>query len=96
MDGIVTKDSSWPLRVAAMNVYYSQIEYKKRNGFFASTMEELSGLTDRAIVSPLHIEILRDDDDRYTVFVRGAPDGAVASITHNRFLQIVKSNSRES
>jgi hypothetical protein len=42
----VTRDLSWPSRLAAMNVYYAQRAYKETNGKYASKLSELTEYLD--------------------------------------------------
>ena len=53
----VPRDSSWPARLAGMNVYYAQQEYKQETGAYATEMKQLTRLLNQAIVSPFDIEI---------------------------------------
>ena len=53
----VPRDSTWPARLAAVNVYYAQQAYKQKTGSYASRMDQLSELVNQAIVAPFQIEI---------------------------------------
>lgn len=86
----VPKDSSWPVRLAAMNVYYAQQAFKEDNGLYASSLDVLvqNGLINTDITGPFDIRIDLDDKGGYLVEVSGSPDGTVASVTQDRYLRL--------
>jgi len=91
----VPRDSSWPARLAAMNVYYAQHEYKKETGTYATDLDQLIQLVDQAIVAPFQVEIQPlassnelDPEPAFVVVVKDNPDGAVVTVTDQRLIQV--------
>jgi hypothetical protein len=98
----IPRDASWPARLAAMNVYYAQQEYKRETGVYATEINQLTRLLNQAIVSPFHTEIqsisessldAQDANTEFIVVVKGNPDGAVVTVTDKRLLQVHPSTS---
>ena len=91
------RDPSWPGRLAAMNVYYAQKVYSKQqhegdgdgtNGKkYASTIEDLQGLIDEAIVKPFHVEITLTADG-YIAKILGNPDESIVTVTQDRLVEV--------
>ena len=84
----VPKDSSWPVRLAAMHVYYAQSAYFEEHKTYAATLDLLTDFVDTDITDPFDIMIDLNDDDGYLVTVSGSPDGTEATVTHDRLLRI--------
>ena len=86
IDDDTPKDSTWPARLAAMNVYYAQVAYAEDNaGEYASDMQDLEGLVDETIVGPFDIQIdLSDNRKGYLVTV--GIDGISVRLTNDRLL----------
>lgn len=84
------KDSSWPVRLAAMNIYYAQAAFKKDHGTYASSIDTLveENLVNTDITDPFDILIDLDDQGGYLVEVEGFPDGTTATITQDRYLRL--------
>jgi Carbohydrate family 9 binding domain-like len=105
MNEPVARDPTWPPRLAAMNVYYAQRQYRQENGLYATRLDMLTPLLHQAIVSPFQIEILSNDlpnkpfytrqdpEPEFIVVVRGNPDGTVITVTNNRLMQVHWSKS---
>lgn len=73
----ISKDSSWPGRIAAMNVYYAQRYFSNQNnGTYAPSMKELGGLLDNEIVDPFQIKIELIPGG-YLAAVNGNPDAVM-------------------
>jgi hypothetical protein len=86
---IIPRDPSWPGRLAAMNIYYSQkLMHQRTNGRYASTIDELRDLVDPAIVGPFDIRI-KLIDDGFLATASGNPDGSLVSVTHDRLVSVV-------
>jgi hypothetical protein len=83
----VERDPSWPGRVAAMNVYYSQAAYHDEHGTYATTMEGLVDHTDDRIVAPFSIR-LDGNGGGYTATIVGNPDGSVVTVREDRYLRV--------
>jgi hypothetical protein len=62
------RDASWPLRLAAMNVYYAQRAYRERHGKYACCVAQLETehLVDPDIVAPFTVTIVsrKEDNDK--------------------------------
>ena len=84
----VPKDLSWPIRLAAMHMYYAQAAFFQMNGVFAPNLDLLTDLIDADITDPFDILIDLDGKGGYLVTVRGAPDGAIATVTDDRLLRL--------
>lgn len=60
-------DDFWPLRLAVMNVYYSQRHYFETHGCYAKTMDELNHVLDQQTMDPFRehitLKFSNDDDD---------------------------------
>jgi hypothetical protein len=84
----VPKDLSWPVRLAAMHVYYAQAAFFEDHGTYASNIDLLTDLIDSDITDPFDILIDLDDDGGYLVTVSGSPDGTIVTVTHDRFLRL--------
>jgi hypothetical protein len=83
------RDSSWPGRIAAMNVYYAQRYFSKQNnGTYADSMDKLEGLVDDKIVRPFRISI-EPRTKGFVATVHGNPDGTCVTITHDRLLEVI-------
>eukprot|EP00980_Cylindrotheca_fusiformis_P006702 scaffold1398_cov116-Cylindrotheca_fusiformis.AAC.19 len=82
------KDLSWPSRLAAMNVYYSQRAFHDKYGAFASKTSELAQFFAFSIVDPFEIEISTDTDG-YKAVIFG--HGYEVSVTQDRHLHVEKS-----
>jgi hypothetical protein len=98
----IPRDASWPARLAAMNVYYAQQEYRRETGVYATEINQLTRLLNQAIVSPFQIEIqsisessldAKEANTEFIVVVKGNPDGAVVTVTDKRLLQVHPSTS---
>lgn len=90
------KDASWPVRLAAMNVYYAQSAYHRINQRYASNLQQLGDLVDWSIISPFKTRLVMDGEQKYTALVGGSPDGNMASVTQERYLQIIDDDLLES
>mmetsp|Transcript_10307 Transcript_10307/g.21649 ORF Transcript_10307/g.21649 Transcript_10307/m.21649 type:complete len:119 (-) Transcript_10307:156-512(-) len=89
---LVPRDPSWPGRIAAMNVYYSQrYYYKQNNGTYAASIDQLDGLLDDKIVRPFEIST-KLVSGGFKATVSGNPDGSVVTITNDRLLQVISSS----
>jgi len=51
------KDSAWPARLAAMNIYYAQKYYHKLNKHYADQLSTLAPFLNQEIVSPFDVMI---------------------------------------
>jgi hypothetical protein len=51
-------DETFPVRFAAMNVYYAQRYYKQLHHQYASTIDELIPYTDESVLAPFDIHII--------------------------------------
>jgi hypothetical protein len=98
----IPRDASWPARLAAMNVYYAQQEYKRETGDYATEINQLTRLLNQAIRSPFQIEIqsisessldVQDLNTEFIVVIKGNPDGPVVTVTDKRLLQVHPSTS---
>ena len=86
--GSVPRDSAWPGRIAAMNVYYAQRYFSDQtNGTYAASIEMLEGLLNNAIVRPFKI-CIELVPDGFVATVRGNPDGSYVTITNDRLLHV--------
>ena len=102
------RDPTWPARLAGMNIYYAQHSYKKRNGVFAMSMEQLKDLVDTKIVDPFDIdigvedhkpsgqsnddEISRDMRDNFVATVHDKSTGIIVTVTNDRNLRVQKNS----
>jgi hypothetical protein len=85
-DYLQTRDMSWPLRLAVMNVYYAQHHYKELHGRFSEDLKALDKFLDQCIVSPFEISISTGSDNTFLV---KATDGSLkASVTDDRYMLI--------
>jgi hypothetical protein len=85
----VPRDSTWPGRIAAMNIYYAQRYFSdQNNGTYAASIEKLEGLLDNEIVRPFKIRIELVPGG-FVATVSGNPDGSYVTITNDRLLQDV-------
>ena len=82
------KDSSWPVRLAAMHMYYAQSAFFEEHKAYASNLDQLTNLVDTDITDPFDIFIDLNDGGGYLVTVSGSPDGTEATITDDRLLRI--------
>ncbi len=87
-DNPIPQDSTWPVRLAAMHVYYAQTAFFEEHRTYASNMDLLVHLIDSDIMDPFDIVIDLDADGGYCVTVSGSPDGTVAIVTNDRFLRL--------
>lgn len=85
--GPTPKDTTWPLRMAGMSLYYAQHEYKRRTGIFAERVEQIADLIDQAAVSSFHVEITLEGDSFETT-VRERSCGWSVSVTEDRLLSV--------
>ncbi|CAJ1916497.1 unnamed protein product [Cylindrotheca closterium] len=79
------KDPTWPLRLAAMNVYYAQRAHQEAKEKYASKMSELLQNLNIAIVDPFDVDI-KCDVDGYTAVVTG--NGYVVSVNQDRLIKV--------
>lgn len=91
-----TADSSWPAKLAAMNVYYAELAYKdSHDGKFTSDMMDLKPFLDEDIMSPFHVEIhFTTKDKGLTFFATISPthdnsNSTSMTINNERFLVVV-------
>ncbi len=77
----IPRDASWPARLAAMNVYYAQQEYKRETGDYATEINHESSLD------------VQDLNTEFIVVIKGNPDGPVVTVTDKRLLQVHPSTS---
>ena len=92
----VPRDPTWPARLAAMNVYYAQQQYKQETGSYATETDQLSQHVDQAILSPFQVEIHSSDKSsskldpkpEFIVTVKGNQDGSVVTVTDKRLIQV--------
>jgi hypothetical protein len=81
------RDPSWPVRLAAMNVYYAQVAYKQKQDVYASDMADLEAWLNKAIVEPFDVMIITADDRQG--FVVEVSDGTrLAMVREDRFLTV--------
>jgi hypothetical protein len=96
---IIPKDTTWPARLAAMNVYYAQVLYQQQQqgkGTYASSLAQLTELVDDAIVGPFQIQFeLSSDGESYVATVTGNPDGCAVTVTQDRLLQVIRPNGAD-
>jgi hypothetical protein len=81
------KDPTWPLRMAAMTLYYAQHEYKKRTGIFAERVEQIVDLMDQAAVLSFHVEIMLEADS-FEVTVREMTCGWSVTVAEDRLISV--------
>jgi len=85
-------DTSWPARLAAMNVYYAESQYRSIEGSYASDMSQLESFLDLDILAPFDVHIEVDDSDNLsylaTVKSKRTPERAIikASVTNDRLV----------
>lgn len=90
MDDISTSgagDPFWPLKLAAMNVYYAQRKMKHFQGTFSSSLEALSGLVDPKTLAPFDSSIrinVGDNGESYTAYIESS--GRLVSINSDRLM----------
>ena len=62
-------DPFWPLRLAAMNVYYAQRHYYDKHGVYATHLDVLHGLLDDPTLDPFrdNMVLLEASKDGYTI-----------------------------
>lgn len=84
------RDSSWPARLAVMNVYYAQHEYYAQHGSFASKMNQPAKFVNQAIVSSFQIDCngASDGSPAFMVVVKGNLDGRMVIVTDDRLIQV--------
>ncbi len=74
LDDIVEKgagDAYWPLKLAAMNVYYAQHRYKELNGEFVSDLKALNEFIDPNTLKPFEASINIDaSSDSFVVRIQ--------------------------
>jgi len=81
----IVKDTSWPLRMAGMSLYYAQHEYKSRYGVFAERIEQVIDLMDQSAVSPFHVEIMLKGSG-FEIIVQEKSCGWEVSVTDDRLV----------
>lgn len=86
-ESVLPRDTSWPARLAAMNVYYAQKSFHEKHGMYASKIEDLLELLDSAIISPFQIQITVGKDS-FLVSVTGNFDGTIITVTEDRYLRV--------
>ena len=91
--GDAPNDSTWPARLAAMNIYYAQVAYAEDHaGEYASQMAQLEGLVDKSIVDPFDVIInVSADKKEYVVTVR--IDQSCIQVTNERLLTVAAGES---
>ncbi len=80
-------DPFWPLKLAAMNVYYAQRKMKDLLGQFSSSLDSLSGLVDPKTLAPFASSVRIDVDDgseSYTAHIECS--GRLVSINSDRLM----------
>lgn len=82
------RDPTWPLRLAAMNIYYAQRAFSEKNDRrFASTLGQLEPFINFSIVEPFEVHLFVDDQ-QYVALVRSVEESKVATVTQDRLLKI--------
>jgi len=84
-------DPTWPLRLAAMNVYYAQRYHREMdpNRRYASNMEELLPYVDEEILAPFEVLIeATDDGSGHRAKVVSRDTSNVVSVTDDRLLLV--------
>ena len=82
-------DPTWPLRLAAMNVYYAQVVYAEHHaGKYATDVADLKDLVDEDIIDPFHISIACSDDGSGYVATIGTNDRGTVKVTNERLLTV--------
>jgi hypothetical protein len=93
------RDPTWPMRLAATNVYYAQRQFHQATGSYATRLEDLSRLLNQAIIAPFQIEIKspvptneafykRASRPQFVVVVKGNPGESVVTVTDTRWIQV--------
>jgi hypothetical protein len=79
------KDPTWPLRLAAMNLYYAQRAHQEAKEKYASNVSELLQNLNIAIVDPFDVDI-KADVNGYKASVTG--NGQVVSVNQDRLIKV--------
>jgi hypothetical protein len=81
-------DETFPVRFAAMNVYYAQRYYKQLHNKYASTKDELIPYTDESVLAPFDIHISTTPNHaEYKANLRCRKGSVLeASVTYDRLL----------
>jgi hypothetical protein len=80
-------DSSWPARLAAMNIYYAQKKYNEDHNEYANDILTLGDLVNREILSPFAVELKTFNGKVYNVRIMDA-SGLVAIVNQERLLLV--------
>ena len=82
-------DVFWPARLAAMNVYYAQNQYKEDYGTYAKELVALAELINQNILSPFDVELnVGKKAKEYTCTVRDDMNGFVVTVNQERLLEV--------
>eukprot|EP00934_Nitzschia_sp_Nitz4_P002131 Nitzschia sp. Nitz4//scaffold3_size479765//333140//334307//NITZ4_000138-RA/size479765-augustus-gene-1.576-mRNA-1//1//CDS//3329550872//2131//frame0 len=82
------KDSSWPARLAAMNMYYAQKHFFQANGNYSCQKRLLSDFWDEDIVEPFVTTVVCPEENTYVVGVIDFTYGHRVTITQDRHILV--------
>jgi len=80
-------DPTWPHRLAAMNIYYAQKNFKSRHHKYAASIEILAPDVNQEILSPFKIELFVEEDGSNFIAVI-SEDSYEVTINDSRLLLV--------
>eukprot|EP00978_Attheya_sp_CCMP212_P010564 scaffold25655_cov56-Attheya_sp.AAC.3 len=91
-----SRDPTWPVRLAVMNIYYAQHTYFNQHDEFCQNLEDLQELLDNEIVDLFDVTIASREQGGFIATVTNEILGFSASVTDDRFVSVVSRNVLES